>query len=90
MHSLMDPPTLTVLSEAVAQAAGKQHVAEIEEDVLAVALKISDAFSSEGPTNNPEALRLARNFCMGLSMAAVAYLKSIRDLCKTRPFRKAI
>ena len=89
LHSLMDPPTLIVLSEAVAQAAGKQH-REKTEDVLAVALKIGDALSSEDPTKNPEALRLTPNFCMGLSMAAVAYRKSIRDLRQTRPFRKAM
>ena len=89
MHSLMDPPTLTVLSEAVAQAVGKPYIEKIE-DLLADAFKISDELSSEDPTKDPEALKRAQNFCTGLSMAVVAYRKSIRDLRQTRPFRKAI
>lgn len=87
MHSLMDPPTLTVLSEAVAQAAGKPYIEKIE-DLLAEACKISDELSSEDPAKDPEALKRARIFCMGLSMAVVAYRKSIRDLRQMRPFRK--
>lgn len=87
MHSLMDPPTLTVLGEAVAQAAGKPYIEKIE-DLLADAFKISDELSSKDPTKDPEALKRARNFCMGLSMAVVAYRKSIRDLRQMRPLRK--
>jgi len=86
-HSLMDPATLTVLGEAVAQAAGMTYAQKIE-DLLAEAFKISDELSSEDPTKNIEDLKRAGDFCMGLSMAVAAYRKSIRDLRPMHPFRR--
>lgn len=89
IQSLMDPPTLLVLGEAVAHAVGKPYIEKIE-DLLTDTFKISDELSSADPLKDIEALKQARDFCMGLSMAVVAYRKSIRDLRQMRPFRKTI
>lgn len=89
LQSLMDPPTLLVLGEAVAHAIGKPYIEKIE-DLLTNAFKISDQLSSEDPMKDIDALKRARDFCTGLSMAVVAYRKSNRDLRQMRPFRRTI
>lgn len=89
IQSLMDPPTLLVLGEAVAHAVGKRSIEKIE-DLLTDTFKISDELSSADPLKDIEALKRARDFCMGLSVAVVAYRKSIRALRQMRPFRKTI
>lgn len=86
-HSLMDPATLTVLGEAVAQTAGIGYIKKID-DLLSEAVKIGNELSSEDPAKKPEELKRARDFCLALSMAVAAYRKSIRDLRPTHPFRR--
>ena len=83
-HSLMDPATLTILSEALSHAAGNNKV----EGLLSEAVKISTSLSSEDPMKNTEELEKAREFCIALSTAVATYRKSIRDLRPMHPFRK--
>jgi len=84
-HSLMDPATLTILTEAVAHAAGGKN--EMEE-LLSEAVKIGTSLSSEDPMKNPKELKRAMEFCIALAAAVAAYRKSIRDLRPMHPFRK--
>jgi len=86
-RSLMDPATLTVLGEAVARAAGEGYTKKID-DLLVEAVKIGTELSSEDPTKNITELERARDFCVALSMAVVAYHKSISDLSPQHPFRR--
>jgi len=86
-RSLMDPATLTVLGDAVARAAGEGYTKKID-DLLAEAAKIGIELSSDDPTKNITELERARDFCVALSMAVVAYHKSISDLSPQHPFRR--
>jgi hypothetical protein len=83
-HSLMDPATLTILSEAVAQAAGDNKI----EKLLSEAVNIGVSLSSEDPMKSPAELERAREFCIALSVAVATYRKSIHDLRPMHPFRK--
>jgi hypothetical protein len=82
-RSLMDPATLTVLGEAVAEA--RRASLQSVEDLLGEAAKIAESLLNEHPTR-PE-LEQARDFCLALSRAAVAYRKSIRDMRPSHPYR---
>jgi len=86
-RSLMDPATLTILGEAVARAAGEGYSKKVD-DLLTEAVKISRELSSDEPTRNLKELERARDFCVALSTAVVAYHKSISDLTPQHPFRR--
>lgn len=86
-RSLMDPATLTILGEAVARAAGEGYSKKVD-DLLTEAIKIGTELSSDDPTKNIKALERARDFCVALSTAVVAYHKSISDLSPQHPFRR--
>jgi hypothetical protein len=86
-RSLMDPATLTVLGEAVAETVGSESLQKVE-DLLGEAAKIANSLSSGNPRENPLELEQARDFCVALSKAAIAYTKSIRDLQPSHPFRR--
>jgi len=86
-RSLMDPPTLSILGEAIARAAGEGYSKKVD-DLLTEAVKIGTELSSEDPTRNIKELERARDFCVALSMAVVAYHKSISDLSPQHPFRR--
>lgn len=87
LRSLMDPATFSIFGEAVARSAGEEY-SKRAEDLIAAAAKISDELSSEDPTLNTKALERARDFCVALSTAVVAYHKSISDLNPQHPFRR--
>ncbi|MEK7313962.1 MAG: hypothetical protein AAB065_05745 [Deltaproteobacteria bacterium] len=82
-HSLMDPVTLTILSEAVAEA--KHKSLQKVEELLDEAANIAKTLSSDRPMENPEELRQAGDFCVALSNAVIGYRKSIYDLCQPHP-----
>ncbi|MBI5678298.1 MAG: hypothetical protein HZC52_07380 [Planctomycetes bacterium] len=84
-RSMMDPATLTILSEAVADATNKS-LQKVEE-LLNEAAKIAKTLSSDNPIENREELCQARDFCVALSKAVMAYHKSIYDLSPSHPFR---
>ncbi|MBM4327003.1 MAG: hypothetical protein FJ118_07550 [Deltaproteobacteria bacterium] len=86
-RSLMDPATLTVLGEALAQA-GTTETLEKVDDLLLRAEKISQVLSSEDPTKNLTELKEARAFCLALSREAAAYRNSLSDLRPSHPFRR--
>jgi hypothetical protein len=86
-RSLMDPATLTILGEAVARSAGEGYSKKVE-DLLSAAVKISGELSSDDPTKDRKELERARDFCVALSTAVVAYHKSISDLSPQHPFRR--
>lgn len=85
--SLMDPATLTILGEAVARAAGEGYSKKVD-DLLTEAFNIGTELSSADPTKDIKALERARDFCVALSTAVVAYHKSISDLTPQHPFRR--
>lgn len=87
LRSLMDQATLTILGEAVARTAGEAYSKKVD-DLLSEAVKISKELSSDEPTRNPKELERARDFCVALSTAVVAYHKSISDLTPQHPFRR--
>lgn len=84
-HSLMDPATLSVLSEAMVQSV-EGFASQSVEDLLREAFKIAGELS-DTKSNRPS-LEQARDFCVALSRAAMAYHKSIRDLSPSHPFRR--
>jgi hypothetical protein len=86
-RSLMDPATLTILGEAVARAAGEGYSKKVD-DLLTAAVKISTELSSDDPIKNIKELERARDFCVALSTAVIAYHKSISDLSPQHPFRR--
>ena len=86
-RSLMDQATLTVLNEAVAEAVRHESLQRVE-DLMSEALKIFKLLSDEHLKDNRNALEQARDFCVALSRAAMAYRKSIRDLRPSHPFRR--
>lgn len=86
-HSLMDSATLTVLGQAVAEAMRSGTLQRVD-DLLSEAAKIAKSLSSETPIENPDELKQARDFCVALSRAVMAYHKSIRDLHPSHPFRR--
>lgn len=87
-RSLMDPATLTVVGEAVAEALRRESSQKVE-DLLREAAKIAMSLSSYDSTkNNKIELELARDFCVALSRAVVAYRRSISDLRPPHPFRR--
>ncbi|OGW38716.1 MAG: hypothetical protein A2010_14630 [Nitrospirae bacterium GWD2_57_9] len=86
-RSLMDPATLTILGEAVARAAGEGYSRKVD-DLLAEAVKIGTELTSADPSKNLKELERAREFCVALSTAVVAYHKSISDLNPQHPFRR--
>jgi hypothetical protein len=86
-HSLMDPATLTVLNEAFAEAFKSASLQRVE-DLLGEAAKIARLLSSLEPENISTELEKARDFCVALSRAAVAYRRSIKDVRPSHPFRK--
>jgi hypothetical protein len=83
--ALMDPATLTVLGEAVAQTAAS---ATNVNDVLAEAAKIASDLSAPESSRKREELVRARDFCVALSKAAASYRRAIRDLRPPHPFRR--
>lgn len=86
-HSLMDPATLSVLSEAMVQSV-EGFASQSVEDLLREAFKIAGELSIGDPKSNRPSLEQARDFCVALSRAAMAYHKSIRDLSPSHPFRR--
>ena len=86
-RALMDPATLTILGEAVARAAGEGYAQNVD-DLLVDVVKIGTELSSDDPTKNFKELERARDFCVALSMAVVAYHKSISNLSPQHPFRR--
>jgi hypothetical protein len=86
-RSLMDPATLSVLGEAVTETAKNESLRRVE-DLISEAVKIFKALSDENLKNNKNELEQARDFCINLSKAAMAYRKSIRDLRPSHPFRR--
>jgi hypothetical protein len=84
-RSLMDPATLTVVAEAVAQSATQPLTLD---DLLAQADKIAASLSRQNLTEVRNELTNARDFCVALSRAAVAYRESIYDLRPSHPYRR--
>ncbi len=87
LRSLMDPVTLTVLGEAMVDTVRSQSLQTIE-DLLEEADKIAVTLSKENPKENSQEIKQARDFCVSLSRAVMAYHKSIRDLRPSHPFRR--
>jgi len=87
LRSLMDPATLTILNEAVAEVFKSASLQRVE-DLLGEAAKMASLLSSADPKNISADLEKARDFCVALSRAAVAYRRSIKDLRPSHPFRK--
>jgi hypothetical protein len=81
----MDPVTLTVVAEAVAHGADSPRTVD---DLLAQADKIAASLSRPDLSENRDDLTSARDFCVALSRAAVAYRESIYDLRPSHPFRR--
>ena len=86
-RSLMDPATLNVLGEAIAEVMKSESLHRIE-DFLGKAARIAELLSIESPTDNQDELKQVRNFCLALSRAVMAYHKSILDLRPSHPFRR--
>jgi hypothetical protein len=84
-RSLMDPATLTVVAEAVAQSAAQPLSID---GLLAHADKIAASLSQHDLTEVRNELTSARDFCVALSRAAVAYRESIYDLRPSHPYRR--
>lgn len=84
-RSLMDPGTLTVLGQALAEARSSQALQKME-DLLTEAARIAGSLSSHDLKEKPDELERLRDFCVALSRAAVAYHKSIGDLRPSHPF----
>ena len=86
-RSLMDPATLIILGEAIGEATKDRSLSKVE-DLLKEASKISESLSRDDLEENPAELKQARDFCIALSRAAMAYHKSISDLRPSHPFRR--
>ncbi len=86
-RSLMDPATLSVLSEAMLQSGGR-FASHSVADLLSEAFGIAGELSRDDPGSDRSSLEQARNFCVALSKAAMAYHRSIRDLSPSHPFRR--
>ena len=86
-RSLMDRPTLTVLGEAVAEATRSESLQRIE-DLLGRAARIADLLFVDPPAGSTDELMQARDFCLALSRAVMAYHRSILDLRPSHPFRR--
>lgn len=84
-HSLMDPATLTVVAQAIAQT--EDSLRSVDE-LLAHAEKIAASLSEPGFGTNRSELANARDFCVALSRAVVTYRELIYDLRPTHPFRR--
>ena len=85
LSSLMDSATLTVLGEAMAETFRKETLEKIE-DLLNSTAKIAKLLTSD-KTESKDLIQ-ARNFCIALSRATIAYHKSIIDLGPSHPFRR--
>lgn len=85
---VLDPATLIVLGEAVTVSLWNEESPQKVDELLAKAAEIADFLSGDELTKNPEKLNSARNFCVALSRAALAYRKSLRDLRPPHPFRR--
>lgn len=84
-NTLMDFATISVLSEAIVQTRNDFSYKKIEE-LLKEAEKIASELLSDELLNNAESLKRARDFCVALSTAVMAFHKSIRDLRPPYPF----
>ncbi len=88
--SLMDPATLTVLSEAVRLSLGNTQITSVDE-LITHASKIADgviAGTKRRKRKNRRDLQWTRAFCVALSRCAAAYRKSIHDLRPQHPYRR--
>ena len=83
----LDPATLTVLGGAVSEVTGKDSLQKVK-DLIDEASKIVAILSSKELKKNRKDLEQARDFCVALSKAALAYHKSIIDLRPSHPFRR--
>ncbi len=86
-HSLMDLATLTLLGEAMAEAVRNNTFQKIE-DLVEEAADVAKLLSSDDPAKDLTELEKARDFCMALARAVMAYRKSIRDMSPSHPFRR--
>ncbi|MEW6236897.1 MAG: hypothetical protein AB1656_16055 [Candidatus Omnitrophota bacterium] len=86
--SLMDRATLIVLGEAIAKSS-KNYKAPLQiPQLLKEADGIANSLSKDNPTENQKELEAARDFCVALSRAAIAFQQSIFDLdIPPHPFR---
>lgn len=88
-QSLMDPPTLSIIGEAVAKSTKTQNGCHKIEYLLNEAGKIADILSQTSHIGDPTELEKARDFCLALSSAALSYRKSIREnSIQAHPFRR--
>jgi len=86
--SLMDPATLTILGGAAAELSSTDVPLRKVDDLLAKTLEIAEFLSSEEMLEKTDKLEQARDFCVALSRAAIAYRQTIRDLRPSHPFRR--
>ena len=88
-RSLMDPAALTIVGGAAAESGSGEDPSSLKvDDLLARAMGIAEFLTSEKMEEEHDKLEEAMNFCAALSRAAIAYRRSIRDLCPSHPFRK--
>jgi hypothetical protein len=84
--SQLDPGTLTVLGEAVTAAVRNGTFQEVS-DLIRETAKIVSSLECDEPETNRMELEKAREFCLALSRAALAYRMSIYEWRPPHPFR---
>lgn len=80
-----DPGTATVLEQAINEIARKESRRKFQE-LLDEAGDLADLLLKESPTK--EELTRARDFCLALATAAIAYRRSIRDARPQHRYRR--
>ena len=82
--SLMDPITLTIVGEAF--TASRADASSDVNNLLNETKKIAGVLANATGQSEPELIN-ARDFCIALSKATMAYTISISDLQPSHPFR---
>jgi hypothetical protein len=85
-RSLMDPATLTVVSEAVSQTL--PDPVRTMDDLVREATSLASDLTEENPSEESAVIERVRTFCVALSRCAAAYRESVFSLRPTHPFRK--
>ena len=85
---LIDPPTLTIVGEAINESHNHTRVNKVDELVEKAKALASDLTEETQKKDNFEKLEWVRAFCVALSRLSAAYHGSILDLRQTHPFRR--
>ncbi len=88
-RSLMDPATLSILGRIIAKSSRTPKTSMRIDQLLSEAVGIAELLGQDDLPKDRGELEKARDFCIALSRAAIAYRTSIRDMrIPPHPFRK--